>query len=99
MRARIWRFPPATSRRACCCPSGCAVEPTANDDGPLVALGGGRTATWTWLRPAPDRPGGGVAERHDIDVLTLQETKARDDEWPTMGLEVMGYDVATWPNQ
>ena len=29
-------------------------------------------------------------ERHGIDVLALQETKARDDQWPTMGLEAMG---------
>jgi exodeoxyribonuclease-3 len=35
-------------------------------------------------------------ERHDIDVLALQETKARDDQWPVMGLEAMGYDVATY---
>src|SRR5689334_21598100 len=34
-------------------------------------------------------------ERHGIDVLALQETKARDDEWPTMGLEAMGYEVAS----
>ena len=34
-------------------------------------------------------------ERHDIDVLALQETKARDDQWPLMGLQAMGYDVAT----
>ena len=34
-------------------------------------------------------------ERHGIDVLALQETKARDDQWPTMGLEAMGYEVAS----
>jgi exodeoxyribonuclease-3 len=34
-------------------------------------------------------------QRHDIDVLALQETKARDDQWPLMGLEAMGYQVAT----
>ncbi len=34
-------------------------------------------------------------ERHDIDVLALQETKVRDDQWPVMGLEALGYDVAT----
>jgi len=34
-------------------------------------------------------------QRHEIDVLALQETKARDDQWPTMGLEAMGYEVAT----
>lgn len=34
-------------------------------------------------------------ERQDIDVLAIQETKARDDQWPVMGLEAMGYEVAT----
>lgn len=36
-----------------------------------------------------------LLERHDIDVLALQETKARDDQWPLMGLEALGYEVAT----
>jgi len=36
-----------------------------------------------------------LLRRHDIDVLALQETKARDDQWPLMGLEAMGYEVAT----
>ena len=35
-------------------------------------------------------------QRRDIDVLTLQETKARDDQWPTMGLEALGYEVASF---
>lgn len=35
-------------------------------------------------------------DRHGIDVVCLQETKARDDQWPTMGLEAMGYEVATF---
>ena len=34
-------------------------------------------------------------QRRDIDVIALQETKVRDDQWPVMGLEAMGYDVAT----
>ncbi len=34
-------------------------------------------------------------QRHEIDVLLLQETKARDDQWPLMGLQALGYDVAT----
>jgi exodeoxyribonuclease-3 len=34
-------------------------------------------------------------QRQDIDVLAIQETKARDDQWPVMGLEAMGYEVAT----
>ena len=34
--------------------------------------------------------------RQDVDVLALQETKARDDQWPTMGLEALGYQVASF---
>jgi exodeoxyribonuclease-3 len=34
--------------------------------------------------------------RQDIDVLALQETKARDDQWPVMGLHAMGYEVASF---
>ena len=30
--------------------------------------------------------------RQEIDVIALQETKARDDQWPLMGLEALGYD-------
>ena len=37
-----------------------------------------------------------MLERLDIDVLAIQETKARDDQWPIMGLEAMGYEVATF---
>jgi exodeoxyribonuclease III len=33
-------------------------------------------------------------ERHDIDVLALQETKAREDQLPLMGLQSAGYEVA-----
>ena len=36
-----------------------------------------------------------LLQRHDIDVLTIQETKARDDQWPLMGLQAQGYEVAT----
>ncbi|MVA75004.1 exodeoxyribonuclease III [Auraticoccus sp. F435] len=32
--------------------------------------------------------------RHDVDVLALQETKAREDQLPLLGLESMGYEVA-----
>lgn len=35
-----------------------------------------------------------LLERHDIDVLAVQETKAREDQLPVMGLQSMGYDVA-----
>jgi exodeoxyribonuclease III len=37
-----------------------------------------------------------LLQRHDIDVLALQETKARDDQFPTMGLASMGYEVASY---
>ncbi len=33
-------------------------------------------------------------ERHDIDVLALQETKAREDQLPLMGLQSLGYEIA-----
>jgi exodeoxyribonuclease-3 len=35
-----------------------------------------------------------LIERHDIDVLALQETKAREDQLPLMALQGMGYDAA-----
>ncbi|WP_343995391.1 exodeoxyribonuclease III, partial [Nocardioides dubius] len=33
-------------------------------------------------------------ERHDVDVLALQETKAKEEQLPLMGLQSMGYEVA-----
>jgi exodeoxyribonuclease-3 len=55
-----------------------------------------RLATWNVnsVRSRIDRVEA-LLQRHDIDVLALQETKARDDQWPTMGLESLGYEVAT----
>jgi exodeoxyribonuclease-3 len=35
-----------------------------------------------------------LLERHDLDVLALQETKAREDQLPLMGIQSMGYDIA-----
>jgi exodeoxyribonuclease-3 len=35
-----------------------------------------------------------LLERHQIDVLAVQETKARDDQLPLMGLQSMGYEIA-----
>jgi len=56
-----------------------------------------RLATWNVnsVRSRIDRVEA-LLQRHDIDVIALQETKARDDQWPTMGLEVLGYEVATF---
>ncbi|HET6563655.1 MAG TPA: exodeoxyribonuclease III [Marmoricola sp.] len=56
-----------------------------------------RLATWNVnsVRSRIDRVEA-LLQRHDIDVLALQETKARDDQWPTMGLELLGYQVATY---
>ena len=55
-----------------------------------------RIATWNVnsVRSRIDRVEA-FLQRHDIDVLALQETKARDDQWPTMGLQSLGYEVAT----
>jgi exodeoxyribonuclease-3 len=39
-------------------------------------------------------------QRHDVDVLAVQETKAREDQLPLMGLQAAGYDmVAAGINQ
>ncbi len=56
-----------------------------------------RIATWNVnsVRSRIDRVEA-LLRRHEIDVLALQETKARDDQWPVMGLEAMGYEVATY---
>ena len=35
-------------------------------------------------------------ERHDVDVLAIQETKAREDQIPLMGLQSLGYDLAAY---
>ena len=55
-----------------------------------------RVATWNVnsVRSRIDRVEA-FLKRQDVDVLALQETKARDDQWPTMGLEALGYEVAT----
>jgi len=54
-----------------------------------------RLATWNVnsLRSRIDRVEAFLT-RHDVDVLALQETKAREEQLPLMGLQAMGYDVA-----
>ena len=54
-----------------------------------------RIATWNVnsLRSRIDRVEA-FLDRHEIDVLALQETKAREDQLPLMGLEARGYEVA-----
>ena len=54
-----------------------------------------RLATWNVnsLRSRIDRVEAFV-QRHDVDVLALQETQAREDQLPLMGLQSLGYDVA-----
>jgi len=54
-----------------------------------------RIATWNVnsLRSRIDRVEK-FLERHDVDVLALQETKAREDQLPLMGLQSLGYEVA-----
>lgn len=54
-----------------------------------------RIATWNVnsIRSRIDRVVD-VLERHDLDVLLLQETKCRDDQFPTLQLAGAGYEVA-----
>jgi exodeoxyribonuclease-3 len=53
-----------------------------------------RIATWNVnsLRSRIDRVEA-LLQRHEIDVLALQETKAHVDQLPLMGCESLGYDV------
>ncbi len=54
-----------------------------------------RIATWNVnsIRSRIDRV---VAflERHDVDVLAIQETKCREDQFPGLELSALGYEVA-----
>lgn len=54
-----------------------------------------RIATWNVnsVRSRIDRVEA-LLQRHDIDVLALQETKAKVEQLPTLGLEALGYHVA-----
>ncbi len=54
-----------------------------------------RIATWNInsVRSRIDRVTG-FLERHDVDVLAIQETKCRDDQFPGLGLDAMGYEWA-----
>ena len=54
-----------------------------------------RIATWNVnsIRSRIDRVTDWVG-RHDVDVLAIQETKCREDQFPTLELSSMGYEVA-----
>jgi exodeoxyribonuclease-3 len=54
-----------------------------------------RIATWNVnsIRARVDRVADWV-ERSDLDVVALQETKAKDDQFPTDRFEALGYQVA-----
>jgi exodeoxyribonuclease-3 len=56
-----------------------------------------RIATWNVnsIRSRIDRVET-FLQQQQVDVLALQETKARLDQWPLMGLEAMGYEVAAF---
>ena len=54
-----------------------------------------RIATWNVnsLRTRIDRVEA-LLDRHEIDVLAVQETKAREEQLPLMGLQARGYEIA-----
>ena len=56
---------------------------------------GVRVATWN-VNSLRSRIGRVEAflQRHDVDVLAVQETKAREEQLPLMGLSAMGYEIA-----
>ena len=54
-----------------------------------------RLATWNVnsIRSRAERVAAWL-ERRDVDVLALQETKCRDDQFPEMPFQALGYEVA-----
>lgn len=54
-----------------------------------------RIATWNVnsIRSRVDRVTA-FLERHEVDVLAMQETKCRDDQFPFLSFEAAGYEVA-----
>jgi exodeoxyribonuclease III len=54
-----------------------------------------RLATWNVnsIRSRAERVAA-FLERHDVDVLALQETKCRDDQFPEMMFDALGYEIA-----
>jgi exodeoxyribonuclease-3 len=54
-----------------------------------------RLATWNVnsIRTRADRVAA-FLQRHEVDVLALQETKCRDDQFPEMVFSALGYEVA-----
>ena len=54
-----------------------------------------RLATWNVnsIRSRADRVAA-FLQRQDVDVLALQETKCRDDQFPEMMFDALGYEVA-----
>jgi exodeoxyribonuclease-3 len=54
-----------------------------------------RLATWNVnsIRSRADRVAA-FLQRQDVDVLALQETKCRDDQFPEMMFQALGYEVA-----
>ena len=54
-----------------------------------------RIATWNInsIRARQERPLA-VLDRWDLDVLLLQETKCRPDQFPAAAFEAAGYEVA-----
>jgi exodeoxyribonuclease III len=58
-------------------------------------VGAVRIATWNVnsIRARLDRVTA-FLERHDVDVLAVQETKCRDDQFPYLAFEGSGYEVA-----
>jgi exodeoxyribonuclease III len=82
--------PGRTARSGHRCPGGRAALSVA-----LRKLRGVRLATWNVnsIRTRVDRVAA-FLERHDVDVLALQETKCRDDQFPQDRFTDLGYEVA-----
>src|SRR3954469_18709310 len=74
-------------------PAGMISDDDISDDdiGSVVV----RLATWNVnsIRIRAERVAAWL-ERRDVDVVALQETKCRDDQFPEMPFMALGYEVA-----
>src|SRR4051812_18634092 len=84
---------PSSRRRASTSMAPTLAAPRLSGKPPRLV--GVRVATWNVnsIRSRVDRVAAWL-QRRDVDVLALQETKCRDDQFPEMVLSAIGYEVA-----
>src|SRR4051812_26254941 len=84
---------PSSRRRASTSMAPTLAAPRLSGKPPRLV--GVRVATWNVnsIRSRADRVAA-FLQRQDVDVLALQETKCRDDQFPSMVFDALGYETA-----